>query len=203
MDRRLRALERQHHDTPSDRTVAHQLRLLRKRLARFAAGDHLRLDASRAEDAPEHLVGNWVVTAARTAPLERTYTLVRIGAETHVIDPSEVPVRRAFAEQDIAHGLSAHLLERILVGADEPLLYGGIEVGPCPVPLHYTIRASERETGGDVGRVIARERIRRTSAPDFALAVPSTGSGITVTPKAKHLPLPEPTLVEDDETVDE
>ena len=138
-------------------------------------------------------MGNWRVVAAHTDPLGRSYTLVRIDAVMTFDDEG----RSIYEEQDIEVGASGFVLQRIRIAGDAPLTRDGETVPPCPVPLHYRILA-RKVPGPTLSGLSVRERSRRTSAPDFALALTSHNaeSGITITPRAQHLPLPEPVAVE-------
>jgi len=199
MDRRLRDLERAYASNPDDGEVAKRLRDLRKRLAVFAAGDHLRLDASLVEDTPTHLAGNWRVIAAHNEATGRSYTLVRIGAVMGTDDQG----RAVYEDEDIVFGACGSLLQHIRIGGSAPLTRNGVAVPPCPVPLHYSILA-RKIPGPSLPGLAVRERSRRTSAPDFALALTSRNAtnGIAVTPRAVHLPPPEPVAVEDEVPVE-
>lgn len=197
MDRRKRDIERRWRET-GDPALAEALRQQHKRCALFHAGDHVRLDASRVEDTPEHLVGNFRVLTARTDAGEgRSYALVRLGAET--VEDENAPERRVYRAEDQVT-LTEYDLAALVVSADHPLTFEGEPVETLPPPLHTQVRARARETALD-GAVRANPRHRRTRRPDLTVDVPSinTDLGIFIRPKVRRAPAPVAAEPADDE----
>jgi len=184
MDDRMRKLEREWNESGNPEVGA-ALRTAHKRMARFSAGDYVRLDASLVEDAEPHLVGNFAIFTARTEVVGRTYTIVRLGAAT-VEDEQGRPTH---AEDDTAT-LSESALGALLVTGDTPLERDGIAVPVLPVPLHYQVSVRTRSTALD-SVVSAKPRLRRTRKPEITVPIASVNTALGIFLRPKMIPAPE------------
>jgi len=234
MDRRLRDLERD--ALSGCEVARARLAQARKRSATYRAGDFVRLDRTRIAGEASipliHFVGNFVILAALTEPEGRTYALARLAGGTGTtFDPThpgcsgtvteaQLCTMHVAADAPLTWAGIANWLRCERCGAEpgKPCTTpSGVEreshqsgradlsIPPCPTPLHHQVNANTRVNPID-HKVIAKPRVRRTRAPEIALAIPSANLdlGIFVRPRARHAshviqpePTPEPVEVEE------